>query len=189
MKKQKKTKKNNSAGRFGRLPLIFGVIAAASVAIGAVTVVSKRLVGVEAPQNQVASSTVAGKVRKNFVTVKVAGRDVQVDGQTGEIKPLTPQEAQQLAGGLRGMLNKSTEGLVQVQHADGSVSMDLDGRFKNVMLAKINEDGSLSQSCVDDPQAAAAFFGIDPKLLGVESSETQPSNQPTRLNPARNPIK
>ena len=63
----------------------------------------------------------------------------------------------------------------------------LDGRFKNVMLARINEDG-MSQSCVDDPQAAAAFLGIDRKLLGVESSETQPSNQPTRLNRARNPI-
>ena len=38
-------------------------------------------------------------------------------------------------------------------------------------------------------QAAAAFFGIDPQLLGVEPSEKQPSSQPHRLNPARNPIK
>ena len=186
MKKQNERKKINSAGRFGRLPLIFGVIAAASVAIGAVTVVSRRLVGVEAPHNQVTSSTVAGKAGKNYVTVKVAGRYVQVDSQTGQIKPMTPQEAQQLAEGLRGMLNKSTEGLVQVKHADGSVSMDLDGRFQNVMVARINEDGTLTQSCVDNPQAAASFFGIDPQLLGVESSGKQPSNQPARLNPARN---
>jgi DNA-binding protein YbaB len=189
MKKQKKRKKINSAGRFGRLPLIFVVIATASVAIGAVTVVSRRLVGVEAPQNPVRNSTVTGKAGKGYVTVKVAGRDVQVDSQTGQIKPLTSQEAQQLAEGLRGMLNQSTEGLVQVRHADGSVSMDLDGRFQNVMVARINEDRSLSQSCIDSPQAAASFFGIDPQLLGVESSERQLINQPARLHPARNPIR
>src|SRR6266850_6018690 len=186
MKKQKKKKKINSANRLGRLPWILVVIMAASAAIGAVTVVSRQLAVAKASPDQEKDAVVAEKTGKNYVTVKVAGRDVQVDSQTGQIKPLTPQEAHQLAEGLRGMLNQSTEGLVQVKHADGSVSMDLDGHFQNVMVARRNEDGSLSQSCVDNPQAAASFFGIDPQLLGVESPERQPSNQPARLNPARN---
>lgn len=189
MKKPKNIKKINSANRFGRLPLIFAVMAAASVAIGAGTVVSRRLVGPDALQNQVANDTVARKAGKNYVTVKIAGRDVQVDSQTGQIKPLTSQEAQQLAEGLKRMLNQSTEGLVQVEHADGSVSMDLNGRFQNVTVARINEDGSLTQSCVDNPQAAAAFFGFDPQLLGVESSGKPASSQPSRQSPARNAIK
>jgi hypothetical protein len=55
--------------------------------------------------------------------------------------------------------------LVQVRHADGSVSMDLEGRFQNVTVAKVNADGTVEQSCVDNPRAAAKFFGIDLKLI------------------------
>jgi hypothetical protein len=188
MKKQKKRKRTSSAGRLGRLPLILVVMAAASVAIGAVTVISGRLAGVSGPQNQVKGPSVAEKAGKNYVTVKVAGQDVQVDSQTGQIKPLTPQEAQQLAQGLKGMLNQSTEGLVQVKHGDGSVSMDLEGRFQNVTVARINQDGSVSQSCVDNPQSAASFFGIDPQLLGVEPSGIASANQPARVTPAKNAL-
>jgi hypothetical protein len=188
MKKRKKAKKINSAKSFRRLPLTVAVLTAC-LAIGAVTVVSRQLVTGRSSNEPDRRSVNASLSGRKYVTVKVAGRDVQVDSQTGQIKPLTPQEAQQLAEGLRGMLNQSTEGLVQVTHADGSVSMDLEGRFQNVMVARIDEDGTLTQSCVDNPQSAASFFGIDPQLLGVETSGTQPSNQPARLSPAKNPIK
>lgn len=106
--------------------------------------------------------------------MKVAGQDVQVDSETGQIKPLTPEQAKKLAEGLKGMLNKSSEGLAEEQHADGSVSMDLQGRFQNVTVARVNKDGTVTQSCVDSPRAAAAFFGIDPKLLEPD----KPANQP-----------
>jgi type IV secretory pathway VirD2 relaxase len=76
------------------------------------------------------------------------------------------------------MVNQSTEGLVQVQHADGSVSMDLEGRFQNVAVARVNKDGSVTQSCVDNPQAAGAFFGIDPKLIEDQSNTRPIENQP-----------
>src|SRR6266850_7783968 len=175
MKKQNKEKKINSANRFGRFPWILVVMVAALIAIGAVTVASRQLTVAKASPDQEKGAVVGEKTGKNYVTVKVAGRDVQVDSQTGQIKPLTPHEAHQLAEGLRGMLNQSTEGLVQVKHADGSVSMDLDGHFQNVMVARRNEDGSLSQSCVDNPQAAASFFGIDPQLLGAEPSANEPA--------------
>lgn len=95
--------------------------------------------------------------RKNYVTVKVGGQDIQVDSQTGEIQPLTPQEAEKLAAGLKPMLNKSSDGLVTVQHPDGSMSMDLQGHFQNVAVARVNKDGTVSQSCVDNPRAAGAF--------------------------------
>jgi hypothetical protein len=102
---------------------------------------------------------------RTYVTRRVGGQDIQVDTQTGDIKPLTPQEAQQLANGLAPMLDNSTDGLVQVHHADGSVSMDLQGRFQNVAVVKVNTDGTIEQGCVDNPRAAAKFFGIDPKLI------------------------
>jgi len=86
---------------------------------------------------------------------------------------LTPEDAQKLAEGLKPLINESTKGLVPVQRADGSVSMDLQGRFQNVTVAKKEADGSVSQSCVNNLDAAAAFFGIDRQLLGPVS-KTQP---------------
>ena len=113
----------------------------------------------------------------DLVTVKVAGQDVQVNSQTGQIKALTPEEAQKLAAGLKQMVNQSTEGLVQVQHGDGSVSMDLEGRFQNVTVARVNKDGSVSRSCVDNARSAGAFFGIDPKLIENQSNDRALVNQ------------
>lgn len=106
--------------------------------------------------------------------------------QTGETKsaqetqtrPLTQQEAQKLAQGIKQLVNKSTEGLVSVQHADGTVSMDLQGRFQNVAVAKKNADGTITQACVDTPEAAARFFQIDPQLIEDQAipkrSQTNP---------------
>ena len=62
--------------------------------------------------------------------------------------------------------------------------MDLQGRFQNVALARKEAEGTVTQSCVDNPQAGAAFFRIDPKLVGVQAkagtvstSEPQPKNK------------
>jgi hypothetical protein len=82
-----------------------------------------------------------------------------------------------MAEGLKGMLNKSSEGLVEEHNADGSVEMDLQGRFQSVTVARINKDGSVTQSCVDNPRAAGAFFGIDPKSIRPARSTSQPNAQ------------
>src|SRR2546422_994892 len=163
-----------------RLLVTTVIVAIAILAIGAVTVVSRQMGQVKAAKVEVRSllPNKAGKANKNFVTVKVAGQDVQVDPQTGRMAELTPEEAQKMAAGLKQMLNQSTDGLVQVQHADGSVSMDLEGRFQNVTVARVSKDGKLSQSCVDNPKAAGAFFGIDPKLI-----ENQPEASAGRKKP------
>ena len=158
-----------------RLKLTTVLVLVAVLAIAAVTVVSRQRASANGTGEGERSLQVAKK--SNFVKVRVAGQDVEVDSQTGKIRPLTPAEAQKLAAGLKDMVNQSTEGLEQVQHEDGSVSMDLKGHFQNVAVARVNEDGSISQSCVDNPQAAGAFFGIDPKL--IENPNTKPpENQP-----------
>ena len=105
----------------------------------------------------------------------------QQNQQTGQAGPLTPEEAQRLVEGIKPLVNQSTEGLVQVQHADGSVSMDLQGRFQNVTVAKKEANGTISQSCVDNLASAAAFFGINAQLLGSAKpapvSTTQPDSK------------
>jgi TolA-binding protein len=169
-------KSTKRAKRFPRLTLTTVLVATAILAIAAVTVVSRQKARAATAKSEAESLPVAKK--SNFMTVRVAGQDVEVDSQTGQIKELTPEEKQKLAAGLKQMVNQSTEGLVQVQHADGSVSMDLEGRFQNVTVARVNQDGSVSQSCVDNPQAAGAFFGIDPKLI-----EDQPGTRPIDSQP------
>lgn len=153
------------SGRRRRYVLI--ATAVTVVAIAAVTVISRQHASERLVENQTAAIQSLAKVTPThtYVTRRVAGQDIQIDTQTGQVRPLTPQEAQQLANGLAPMLDNSTDGLIQVHHADGSVSMDLQGRFQNVAVAKVNTDGTIEQGCVDNPRAAAKFFGIDPKLI------------------------
>lgn len=165
--KTKKTKSAKSAKRFPRPPVLI-VTAIVVVAIAAITVVSKQSAydrQADGPTKVTAAKSNAAETK--YMKVKVAGQDVQVD-QAGQIKPLTPEEAKKLADSLKGLLNKSTEGLVEEHHHDGSVSVDLQGRFQHVAVARVNQDGTISKSCVDNPRAAANFFGIDSKLLEPE---------------------
>ena len=57
---------------------------------------------------------------------------------------------------LERMTSRSSEGLVIVTHPNGMQSMDLDGRFMNVMLATPAADGSAIFSCQTGPQALKA---------------------------------
>lgn len=148
-----------SVRRLPRISFTSIVVAIAVLAVGAITVVSRQKLS----SNQTQSLT-AKPAGSDFVS-KAAGQDVHFHTQDEQIGELTPEEAQKIAGGLRQLVNQSSEGLVEIQHADGSVSVNLDDHFQNVTVARVNRNGSLAQSCVDNPLAAGAFFGIDPKLI------------------------
>ena len=167
MKKSKKTVRGRSAAKRGRA---FRAAAFASIllALGAVTAIAKYesnsvaprsvtpATQSAAPQRVAESAAPAQKPAGGFVTVEVGGKTLRVNPQTLQQGPLTQGQSQAIADALKG--NKSTEGLVEVQHADGSVEMDLQGRFQNVTIAKKNDDGSVSAACVDSPEAASAFL-------------------------------
>ena len=188
MRKRLKVMKE-SAKRFRRLTLSIGlVVATASLAIGAVTVISRKNVNVKEESNNQEKRpvVVTPAANKSYVTVKVAGQDVQVDSQTGQIRELTPEEAAKLAAGLKEVINQSSDGLVQVQQKDGSVSMDLDGRFQNVTVARRNVDGTVSESCVDNPKSAGEFFGIDPQLIDSKVSKGEATQQRHPMTSVKN---
>ena len=169
MNKSKARLRHGKMKKFQR-PMIIGVVLAlASVAIGAAAIASHGPAEAKAsPQTQPTSS-------KNRSISTFAG---QQDPQAGQIRPLTQEEAQALATALKQLANPSSDGLKSVEHADGSVSMDLNGRFQNVTLARRNTDGSITQSCVDNPEAGAAFFGIDPRLVGAPARPTTETSKP-----------
>jgi hypothetical protein len=113
----------------------------------------------------VQTAPAAARPADPYVTVEVGGRKVRVNAQTLQQAPLTQDEAQRLAEQLEG--NKETDGLVQEKHEDGTVSVDLQGRFQNVTLAKKNDDGTVSASCVDTPEAAGAFLNSREKTATI----------------------
>jgi hypothetical protein len=149
------TRVKHSAKRFRRLTVIT-VVATVILAIGAISVLSRQRSEADRKSQKAAATT---------MNTKLAPQDLHQDGPTAQAQQLTDAEAQKLASGLKDLVNQSTEGLVETQHADGSVSVNLEDRFQSVTVARVNKDGSISQSCVDNPKAAGAFFGIDPKLI------------------------
>ena len=150
-----------------RLVLVSILLGLTVVVAAAFTVSRQREKNVE-PKEVGKGFKVELKSRGTSETINMAGQDVQVNPQTGEIQELTPEEARKLAEGLKRLIHPSAEGVTQVRHDDGSVSMNLEGRFQNVTVARVNKDGSVSHSCVDTPEAAGKFFGIDPKLIRHE---------------------
>ncbi|HEV2884160.1 MAG TPA: hypothetical protein VGW36_04845 [Pyrinomonadaceae bacterium] len=178
MKKPVKTSKK-PARRFRRLSITALIVAAAMLAIGAVTVLSR-----QRAESKNKATQAAAKPEGNFVKVRVAGQDVWVDSQTGRMKPLTEEEKQQLAAGLRGLINQSTEGLTPVRQPDGSLSVEMPGRFENVTVARENTDGTFSEACVDNAQAAGEFFGIDPRQIDNSSAGSRSVRKAASVTPA-----
>jgi hypothetical protein len=150
-------KPRRSPKRFHRLSLTTAIVAMAILAVGAATVVSRHKVSTDVTSKPVATAA------HDSVTLNRVGEAVHLDIQ-GEQKR-SSEEAEKLAAGLKQLVNQSTEGLVEIRHPDGSVSLSLDDHFQNVTVARTNANGTVSQSCIDNPQAAGAFFGIDPKLI------------------------
>ncbi len=182
MRKQGTEKGRNSSNGIRRLTLLAVVLAV--LALGTMAAVSLRTSQAKdstTPENNIQR---LGNTRANMNP----GMNTQTPfaAQTGQIRPLTQEEAQKLAEGIKELVNQSTDGLKSVRHDDGSVSMDLEGRFQSVAVAKRDADGTLTQSCVDNRGAAAAFFGIDPQLVGVSRNTAAPKTGSTMLEKGGN---
>ena len=145
---RKQSRKNISTRSARHSSITMAVIAIAIVAVGAVTVVSRQ--------------NLSNRQPTKTTTQNLNSAAGQNHGLSSE--QLTQSDRDALAGGLKDMIDQSTEGLAEIRHKDGSVSVNIEDRFQSVTVAK-DDNGRLSQSCVDNPQAAGAFFNINPKLI------------------------
>ena len=153
MKKSRKVSNRRPGARRGRA-FRAGLFACALLFAGVTAAVATYASRDAArPDAQPASASAPGG---NFVTVEVGGKRLRVNAQTLQQGPLAQADEQQIVEQLEG--NKATEGLVQVKHEDGTVEVDLQGRFQNVTMARRNDDGTVSAACVDTPEAASAFI-------------------------------
>ena len=155
MKKSKKGVERRTASKRTRA-FRAGALACALLVACVATAVAKYGTRNAEPASESRAAAAHDKSADDYVTVEVGGRKIRVNAKTLQQGPLTQAQSQQIADALEG--NKSTDGLVEVKHEDGTVSMDLQGRFQNVMIARKNEDGSVTTGCVDTPEAARSFL-------------------------------
>lgn len=95
------------------------------------------------------------------------GQVVAVDDK-GTPRQATREEIEELLKGVEPLVNQSTDGLAVIPLADGGVAVDLEDRFQNVAIAKVNADGTVSQACVKSGAEAEAF-------LNEEKAEAKPA--------------
>jgi hypothetical protein len=81
------------------------------------------------------------------------GMIVGIDPETGRIGPASSAQRAELGLTVDQALSHSQAGLVEVHHPDGSVSIDLQGRFQEYAVGHIGPDGRPSVQCVDDRAA------------------------------------
>ncbi len=71
------------------------------------------------------------------------------------------KDDQELAETIKRLTNRSTEGLAQKTKSDGTVSVDLQGRFQNVVVARTDFNKEPNAACIASIQEANAFFEKD----------------------------
>jgi hypothetical protein len=103
----------------------------------------------------------------------VAGQKVAIDPQTGRLRQPTPEESRRLAAAMKGMINRSTEGLAVKQHANGMQSVDLQGRFQSLAVAKKTADGTVTERCVTNKAEADTFMKSAAKKTSKRSASTE----------------
>lgn len=80
-----------------------------------------------------------------------AGMMAYIDPETGELTtgPRPAGVAIELDPDMQNALRRDDQGLEVVKHADGTWSMDLQGRYQHVSMVRIDENGALTV-CTDN---------------------------------------
>ncbi len=87
-------------------------------------------------------------------TPALGGMVVGIDPETGKLGMPTQEQLEELSGLGQPEVDHSSEGLVEVHHPDGSVSVDLQGRFQEFATVRIGPGGKLIFQCVDGAENA-----------------------------------
>lgn len=89
-----------------------------------------------------------------------AGMRIYMDPETGTYGPL-PAGAEPVVS--INPLNDSDEGLVRVQLPDGSLMVDLQGRFQEYFVVQMTPSGKRVVKCVQDPKQVPATSAVVPQ--------------------------
>jgi hypothetical protein len=89
----------------------------------------------------------------------IATKKIVVDKQTGQLRMPTAEETDKLVDDLS-ELAKRPEDLPQTSASGTGVSIDLQGGYGGVMLARPNSDGTFETRCVFTFEEGAEFLGL-----------------------------
>jgi hypothetical protein len=93
----------------------------------------------------------------------------------------SPDELNELQAAIAPALSQSTEGLVVKDGPAGSKSMNLQGRFQSVVIAKVGSDGKVQSECVTNMDEAKQFLENAKPATNAKSAKnaekTEKSNQ------------
>jgi hypothetical protein len=98
------------------------------------------------------------------------GRIVALDPETGQLGAPSPEQLRALraAAGIASV-GRTEEGLAETRLTDGTVILDLGGRFQENVLARLDGNGRLTYRCVhDDGKLRAARDTGSTTLLETE---------------------
>ncbi len=100
-----------------------------------------------------------------------AGLTINVDPETGEILGYRRPDPEALReeDRLRQALSQSDEGLVEVRLPDGSVRVDLQGRFRHINAARLGEHSRVEQLCADRWEVLSGFLRPPGSTLADDS--------------------
>lgn len=115
------------------------------------------------------ATATAGLAQEKPVTSEAAagpqglgGLQVSIDPATGKLRAPSPEEARAMTASLERIFRQSTQGLQAEQRSDGSLKLDLEGRFLSVSLGRRNPDGSVTTDCTNSLQHALKWLGAAP---------------------------
>jgi hypothetical protein len=98
------------------------------------------------------------------------------DPETGELRPPTAEELAELAAEFAGL--RSDEGLVAVVRPDGTVTVNLEGRYLDFALATRGPDGAAVPHCTSEPAQVVSI--LTGHLGAAASDHAHPAAQEVR---------
>jgi hypothetical protein len=102
--------------------------------------------------------------RGEDAVVKLAGRKVRIDKNSGKLRDLSEQEARELVSTLTAMTTRTESSTATPR---GGTLVQMNG-FDHVLVARPNDNGTNDVECVTSVEEAVAFLSQLPKSGGKE---------------------
>jgi hypothetical protein len=102
--------------------------------------------------------------RGEDAVVKLAGRKVRIDRNTGKLRDLSEQEARELVSTLTTMTTRTDN---ESRTPGGGALVQMNG-FDHVLVGRPNADGTTDVKCVTSVEEAVSFMSQLPKSDGKE---------------------
>src|SRR4051795_13644348 len=91
--------------------------------------------------------------------VAVSAGTLALRAQTASLYARPDDHDKELATTIRQMTNRSTAGLTKKRAPRGGTALDLQGRFQDLALVKLDPEGDPAVGCVSSIDEANHFFG------------------------------